>query len=76
MKFKLKIKEDNCIDNCELAKIGLITAFPNPWPKIGDSAVERVKTRLWSTMENDMLNSLLHISINGPPANGKEADQL
>ena len=29
-----------------------------------------------STMKNDLLNSLLHISINGPPANSKEADQL
>ena len=27
-------------------------------------------------MKNDLLNSLLHISINGPPANSKEADQL
>ena len=28
------------------------------------------------TMKNDLLNSLLHISINGPSANRKEADQL
>ena len=28
------------------------------------------------TMKNDLLNSLLHISINGPFANSKEADQL
>ena len=28
------------------------------------------------TMKNDLLNSLLHISINGPPANSKEAYQL
>ena len=27
-------------------------------------------------MKNDLLNSLLHISINGPSANSKEADQL
>ena len=27
-------------------------------------------------MRNDLFNSLLHISINGPSANGKEADQL
>ena len=29
-----------------------------------------------STTKNDLLNSLLHISINGPSANNKEADQL
>ena len=29
-----------------------------------------------STMKNDLLNSLLHVSINGPSANSKEADQL
>ena len=29
-----------------------------------------------STVKNDLLNSLLHISINGPSANSKEADQL
>ena len=29
-----------------------------------------------NTMKSDLLNSLLHISINGPSANSKEADQL
>ena len=29
-----------------------------------------------STMKNDLLNSSLHISINGPSANIKEVDQL
>ena len=29
-----------------------------------------------STMKNDLRNSLLHISIKGPSANSKEADQL
>ena len=29
-----------------------------------------------STLKNDLLNSSLHISINGPSANSKEVDQL
>ena len=29
-----------------------------------------------SKMKNDLLNSLLHMSINGPSANSKEADQI
>ena len=29
-----------------------------------------------SKMKNDLLNSLIYILINGPPANNKEADQL
>ena len=38
--------------------------------------MNRVKSRSRSRMNNDMLNALLHISINGPPANTKEADEL
>ena len=47
----------------------------NAWRERGASAVKRVKSRMWSTMKNDLLNSLLHLSINGPSAN-KEADQI
>ena len=45
-------------------------------PERGASAVKRIKSRMRSKMKNDFLNFLLHISINGPPANSKEADQL
>ena len=41
-----------------------------------EKAVKRVKSQMWSTMKNDLLNSLLHISINGPSANSKEAHKL
>ena len=68
-------REDNYIYISELAKIALITRVTNAWPARGTSAVERVKSRMWSAMKVDLLNSLLHISINGPPANG-EPDQL
>ena len=45
-------------------------------PERGASAVKRIKSRMRSKIKNDFLNFLLHISINGPPANSKEADQL
>ena len=45
-------------------------------PERGAGAANRIKSRMRSKMKNDFLNSLLHISINGPPANRKEADQL
>ena len=67
---------DNYIYICELAKIALITPATNASPERGASAVKGVKSQMRSTMKNDLLNSLLHISINGPPANSKEADQL
>ena len=38
----------------------------NAWPERGASAIKRLKTRLRSTLKNDMLNALLQVSINGP----------
>ena len=60
----------------EFAKIAGITPVTNAWPERGASAVKRIKSRLRSTMNNDMLNGLIHISMNGPPVNTKEADEL
>ena len=70
LQFTVKgFRKDNFIYICELAKIALITPFTNAWPERGANAVKRVKRRMRSTMKNDFLNSLLHISINGPSAN-------
>ena len=69
-------REDKYIYICELAKIALFTPVANTWPERGASAVKRAKSRMRSTMKNDLLNSLLHISINSPSANSIEADQL
>ena len=69
-------REDKYIYICELAKIALFTPVTNTWPERGASAVKRAKSRMRSTMKNDLLNSLLHISINSPSANSIEADQL
>ena len=58
------------------AKIAAIVPVTNAWPERGASAVERIKTRTRSSMKTDLLNGLFHISINGPPVNSKEADNL
>ena len=60
----------------ELAIIALIAPITNALPELGASAVKRVKSCMRSTMKNDILNALLHISLNGPPANSKDADNL
>lgn len=59
-----------------LARIAAIVPVTNAWPERGASAVKRIKSRTRSQMKNDVLNGLLHISINGPAANSREADDL
>ena len=48
----------------------------NAWPERSGSAIKRIKTRLRSRLSNKMLQSLLHISINGPEISTEECDQL
>jgi len=50
----------------ELAQICLTQLLSNAVAERGCSAVKRVKTRLRNSLKNNMLASLLHISINGP----------
>jgi len=45
----------------------------NAWPERGASALKRLKTRLRNSQKKEMLESLLHISINGPPVKESEA---
>ena len=42
----------------------------------GASAVKRVKTRLRSRLKNDMMASLLHISLNGPNHDTEEYREM
>ena len=69
-------REDNYIYICELAKIALITPVTNAWPEKRANVVKKVNSRMRSTMKNYLLNSLLHISVNGPSANSKEGGYL
>ena len=57
-----------------IAEIILSLPKSNAWPERGASAVKRIKSRLRSSMTNQMLEALLHISINGPPVG--EAQEL
>ena len=50
-----------------IAEIILSLPMSNAWLERGASAVKRVKSRLPSSMTNQMLEALLHISINVPP---------
>ena len=57
----------------EFAKLAIIVPVTNAWPERGASAVKQIKSRQRSSMKNDLLNALLHISMNGPAANSPEA---
>ncbi|XP_052090898.1 zinc finger protein 862-like [Mytilus californianus] len=57
-----------------MAAIILSLLVSNAWPERGASAVKRIKTRLRSTLKDNMLSGLLQVSINGPPV--KEATEL
>jgi len=59
-----------------VADIMLSTPVSNAWPERGASCVKRVKTRFRSTLKNDMLQSLMHVSINGPVAGTEDAENL
>ncbi len=50
----------------EMEVLCLSIPVSSAWPERGASCVKRIKTRLRSTIKNDMLESLLHIAINGP----------
>ena len=50
----------------ELGEICLSLPVSNAWPERGASCIKRLKTRLHSSIKSDMLEALMHISINGP----------
>ncbi|XP_048580041.1 zinc finger protein 862-like [Nematostella vectensis] len=50
----------------QIVEICLSLPVSNAWPERGASAIKRLKTRLRSSMKNDMLQALMHVTINGP----------
>ena len=56
----------------QLAEVTLSAPITNAWPERGASAIKRIKTRLRNRLKNDMLNSLVHISVNGPETEANE----
>jgi len=57
----------------ELAEVALSVTITNAWLERGASDVKRIKTRLRNKLKNDILNSLLQVSINGPAVGTPEA---
>lgn len=60
----------------QIAEVALSMPVSNAWPERGASTVKRIKTRLRGSLENRMLSSLMHISINGPDLHTPEANHL
>ena len=58
------------------AEAVLTLPITNAWPERGASAIKRIKTRLRARLSNKMLESLLHISVNGPEVCTEECEQL
>ena len=55
----------------QVAEISLSMPVSNAGPERGASALKRLKTRPRNSLKKEMLESLLHISINGPPVKKK-----
>ena len=49
----------------ELAEICQSMPVSNAWPERGASTIKRIKTRLRSTLKQDMIMTLMNVSING-----------
>ena len=59
-----------------LAECHLSIPISNAWPERGASALKRIKTRLRSRLQNDMLQALMQVSINGPPLHSEQCKEL
>ena len=60
----------------QLAECCLSLPVSNAWPERGARALKGMKTRLRSRLSNSMLQSLMQLSINGPPINSKETEDI
>ena len=59
-----------------IAEVCLSCPVSNAWPERGASVLKWQKNRLRSQIKNDLLNPLLHVSINGPKQHSKEFPSL
>ncbi|CAC5403308.1 unnamed protein product [Mytilus coruscus] len=48
----------------------------NAWPERGASAIKRIRTRLRLSLKEDMLQTLLHVNINGKVTHDLETNQV
>ena len=52
----------------KLAEIAAVIPVSNAWPKRGASSMKHIKSRLRSCLKSDLLNALMQVAVNGPPA--------
>lgn len=56
-----------------MAEVGLSLPCSNAWPERGGSVINITKTKFRNRLSNQMLNALMHVSINAPES-GKCGD--
>ena len=60
----------------QVAEAALAIPVSNAWPERGASQLKLIKSRIRSQIKNDLLASLLHITINGPVPHTEACDSL
>ena len=62
--------------SAQVAEAALAIPVSNAWPERGASQLKLIKNRIRSQIKNDLLASLLHITINGPVPHTEACDAL
>ena len=60
----------------DIVNAAMVTPVSNACPERGANAIKRVKSRLRSNMDGEMLNCLLMIGINGPTPGTEAAEKF
>ena len=60
----------------QVAEAALAIPVSNAWPERGASQLKLIKKRIRSQIKNDLLTSLLHVTINGPVPHTEACDSL
>ena len=59
-----------------IAEAAITLPVSNAWPERGASALKVVKNRCRSRLQNDMLEAMLHVKINGPALGSPKMESL
>ena len=68
--------EHMCPKLTRLAELVLMIPVSNAWPEKGASKVKIIKTDLRNRLKNDMLEGLMHLTVNGPDICTDQYDDL
>lgn len=58
-----------------IAEVAASLPVTNAWPERGASALKNLKTRHRNRIQNDMLEAVLHVTVNCPNCNDKEGEE-